>query len=327
MKSHEIESWALRIIQRVEANHQKEDFLVELKKNWPDAQKAARQIAGHANAARGEPILWLIGVDENDGVTGALDQELASWWPQVRSEFNGVAPSFKVMVISWKTESVVALLFETDRRPFVIRNPLLAKQKGNIEFEVPWREGNTTRTATRNDLILLLSPIQRIPKIETLEAKLRLFQLTDRANNEKYQRWVFTTSLYITPHTESQITIPAHNCELSFTLFGGIQEIQFENVVFPIHVNPMFGEKIGSGGYIQGPGLLIVDASLECSQLEGVDETFTNIDASFSLKLYFAEIDESYTVTERLPMNPPREGEQLFWYLNNHPRKRPTIRA
>ena len=44
---------------------------------------AARKIAGHANAARGEPILWIIGLDEDDHqVTGASDVELADWWAQ-----------------------------------------------------------------------------------------------------------------------------------------------------------------------------------------------------------------------------------------------------
>lgn len=77
MNSREIESWSLRVIERVVANHPHEDFLVELKRNWlTDPNRTARRIAGHANAARGEPILWLVGVDQNSGVLGVASAEL-----------------------------------------------------------------------------------------------------------------------------------------------------------------------------------------------------------------------------------------------------------
>ena len=63
MNSRQIESWALRVIDCVKRGQPNEDFLVELKRDWIDEAKAARRIAGHANAARGENILWLIGFD------------------------------------------------------------------------------------------------------------------------------------------------------------------------------------------------------------------------------------------------------------------------
>jgi hypothetical protein len=40
-----------------------EDDLIEFKRTWIKPHKAARRIAAHANAARGQDILWLIGVD------------------------------------------------------------------------------------------------------------------------------------------------------------------------------------------------------------------------------------------------------------------------
>lgn len=66
MNSRQIESWALRVIDCVKNGQPNEDFLVELKTEWIDTKKAARIIAGHANAARGENILWLIGVNEKN---------------------------------------------------------------------------------------------------------------------------------------------------------------------------------------------------------------------------------------------------------------------
>lgn len=68
MRSAEIERWALEIARRVENQQPVEDSRVELKRAWPtNYANAARRIAGHANAARGEAVLWLIGIDETGG--------------------------------------------------------------------------------------------------------------------------------------------------------------------------------------------------------------------------------------------------------------------
>lgn len=92
-----------------------EDQRVELKAEWPDPGKAARRIGGHANAARGDTILWLIGVDESRGVVGTTAVDLASWYPQVDSWFDGPAPSVTPVVVPIDGTTIVALLFDTDR--------------------------------------------------------------------------------------------------------------------------------------------------------------------------------------------------------------------
>src|SRR5262249_53745692 len=102
VKPLQIETWAIRVIEQVEAKQPYEDARVELKAEWTDPQKAARQIAGHANAARGEPILWLIGVDKDRGVTGADYNELANWYPQVQSQFDALAPRLVDVNVPWK---------------------------------------------------------------------------------------------------------------------------------------------------------------------------------------------------------------------------------
>jgi hypothetical protein len=142
MNSRQIESWALRVIDCVKSGQPNEDFLVELKREWIDKYKAARRIAGHANAARGENILWLIGVDEKQSlVVGAAAAELASWYPAVASFFNELAPRMIPLNIPVDDVIVVALLFETDRAPFVIKNPANGQPGGGaVELEVPWRE-------------------------------------------------------------------------------------------------------------------------------------------------------------------------------------------
>src|SRR6266536_553496 len=61
MLSQHIEGRVLNLVERVLNGARIEDFRVECKGTWPSAAKAARQIAGHANAARGEPILCISG--------------------------------------------------------------------------------------------------------------------------------------------------------------------------------------------------------------------------------------------------------------------------
>ena len=110
MKAHEIENWVLRIIKQVESGQPNEDYRVELKSEWLDAKKAARRIAGHANAAHGEPILWAIGVDEEKGVVGANNEELANWYASVKAEFDGLAPQvIRDLNIHVEGTTVVAL--------------------------------------------------------------------------------------------------------------------------------------------------------------------------------------------------------------------------
>jgi hypothetical protein len=85
MKKQEIEFKVLDIIERLEKGQPIEDDMIELKAEWPrDHFRAARRIAAHANAARGEPIMWLIGIDEKKGVVGADFEELSIWFAKVR---------------------------------------------------------------------------------------------------------------------------------------------------------------------------------------------------------------------------------------------------
>jgi hypothetical protein len=89
MRNHEIEAWALGIIDSVKNGKPIEDSRVELKREWPsDHWKSARQIAGHCNAARGEHVLWLVGIDQKKGVMGAVYAELSNWFAQVDACFD-----------------------------------------------------------------------------------------------------------------------------------------------------------------------------------------------------------------------------------------------
>src|SRR6266487_3544733 len=131
MRLSEIENWAHSVIAQVEAGQQNEDSRVELKSTWLlDLPRAARRLAGHANAARGESILWLIGVDEKTGVIGAKREDFAAWYAGVKTEFDGLAPEVISINVPTRGNTVVALFFETDRAPFVVRNPAFGSPAG-----------------------------------------------------------------------------------------------------------------------------------------------------------------------------------------------------
>jgi hypothetical protein len=77
-------------------------------------------------------------VHETQGVTGADLNDLAGWWPQVESQFDGPVPHLQSVLIHWKGKTVVALYFEVDQVPWLVKNPAHGVTKGDpVELEVP----------------------------------------------------------------------------------------------------------------------------------------------------------------------------------------------
>jgi len=211
MNAFQIESWAIRVIERVEMGQPDEDFLVELKSEWPEPPRAARRIAAHANTARGEPILWLIGVDQKArAVTGVSHNDLSVWFDQVKAQFDErFAPAMKDLNVSYNGKSVVALLFDTERFPFVVKTT-------DGRLEVPWREGTSTRSAKRSDLLKLLVPLQALPRIEVLSGVIELWlDPVKNADQHEVQRrhWRVELDLYLEPPDHTRLVIPFHKCQ------------------------------------------------------------------------------------------------------------------
>lgn len=221
MTNLEIERWALASVDHVRKKLPIEDSQVELKSEWIEPKKAARRLAGHANAARGEPILWVIGLDETRGVMGATADDLAKWWPAVKAEFDEMAPALTVnLVVPVDGKAVVALLFETDRFPYVVKNPA----GGAIQFEIPWRDGTTTRTAKRSDLVRLVAPLQQMPDFEILKGFLRAnIVATDTLG------WYLELPLYLASKSDQDV-IPFHRCKAGFEIPGLFPHTEFERL-------------------------------------------------------------------------------------------------
>jgi hypothetical protein len=174
MKPRQIEAWALRIIDSVAAKKPIEDSQVELKREWLEAKKAARRIAGHANASQSEPILWLIGIDEDTGVTGCDPAYFSKWYQQVCSEFEEIAPAVIDVALPFADGIIcMALQFDTDRAPYVTKNPVAGQpNSGPVSLEVPWRAATSIRSATRREILKILLPYEMLPEIDVLEVSL-----------------------------------------------------------------------------------------------------------------------------------------------------------
>jgi hypothetical protein len=284
MRSHEIEEWALRVIERVLAGKPVEDFRVELKGNWIDGHKAARRIAGHANAARGESILWIVGIDETQGLTDVKPADFADWWAGVQSRFDGLPPTLIELVLDVKGKSLVALLFESDRAPFLVKNPA----GGEISREVPWREGTAVRSATRNDLIKLLSPSAVMPDFEILYADVAIRDVEHNYPNGEMRRVLeLHSQIYVTPVSTERQVFPFHRSSARLTDPSTTKELlTWTEVDLTVPISPALAARgFGTASHtlqastseliVDGPGLfefrgkitLKADARIDASKL------------------------------------------------------------
>lgn len=208
------EALALNIIERVKRGMPVEDSRVELKRDWPEPAKAARRIAGHSNASFGADVLWIVGVDETSGVAGAKAEELANWWPSVISHFDGSAPSLTDIALHVDGKTISCLLFETNRPPYVVKNPQYGSSGGGaVSLEVPWREGTPIRTANRNDLIRMLVPTVAQPEIEVLGGYGELRTETNYPSDDVIGVGLsFHINAYLYPRDDATVVIPFHKC-------------------------------------------------------------------------------------------------------------------
>ena len=247
----EIEQWTLSIIERVENKQPLEDSRVEAKADWIRPEKAARRLGGHANAARGEPILWIIGLDEKRGVIGAKRQDLANWWAQVKVRFDDIEPYLvKDLVVPVNDKQVVTLLFETDRFPYVIKN----SKGGQIQKEVPWCEGPAIRSAGWRDLMRLLSPLQEMPEFEILKGFLRATITGTDMTAENALGWYLEVPFCITTKANEPVIFPFHRCRADFEISSILSRITFDRV---------FLEPLGRVEHSLRPSLTVRETATE----------------------------------------------------------------
>lgn len=310
MRVHEIENWALSVIDRVKSGQPVEDTRVELKSKWPDPQKAARRIAGHANAARGAPILWLIGVDEKSReVPGADMTEFTDWFNSVRACYDELPPQPVEVNVPVDSVTVVAIFFETTRAPFVVKNPV----GGAIQREVPWRETTEIKSATRSQLLRLLSPIQNQPVIEEVSALLRAEKVS--SNGDAHWDFKAYLALFLYQPEDQQIVIPKHRCGVSLLL----PTFRYAEVLKRLEFRGNPDDRVTATGTslrIQGSGLFEVRFTIAGelgSEPSLVDQPSAQITFSFDI----AHSDQTMTQDFELSFEEPLSDQVLIWGFGN----------
>jgi len=267
--------------------------------------------------------LWLIGVDESVGVTGAKYEDLADWYAKVETQFDGLAPRLTDYNIPIRDNTVVALYFETERAPFVVKNPVFGKKGGGaVALEVPWREKTSIRSATRADLLRLLSPLQTLPNFEVLNGTLTAEQ---REKDEVKFFWSLKLELYVETPNEGHIIIPFHRCIVTFEVLGSVSRMAFDSISLrpPTLGYPMLRragepppeplsktiESTSDEVLIYGPGKLYLYASLYTPALEQISTKEIQVTAS----LLPVKAERSVMIDVMLSHESPRKDEACRW--------------
>lgn len=151
MRRQLLESRALDMVEAVLSGRRVEDGRVEMKSEWPaDHRWAARQIAGLANAAAGANVVWILGVDEDGGrLVDPGHVEPGEWRARVERCFSELAPEMAILTVPVSGAVVTVLAFDSSRAPYMANTT----GAGGVNFEIPWREGNATRTARRSEIL------------------------------------------------------------------------------------------------------------------------------------------------------------------------------
>ncbi len=332
MRTDRLEAWVLQIVDQVQEGHLIEDSRVELKGDWPDPKSAGRRIAGHANAAGSDSILWVIGLDEKKGAVSVTPTDSADWLPKVEAEFEGVSPKVVDLVVPTGTSPVIALLFDVSRRPFVVKNQVFGKTGGGaVSLEVPWRRGTKIHSARRDELLRILVPRQALPFVELLEASasLGIHKPVDPAGYgrrpspkqlSEHLAWSFDLKLYVTPHNRDLLVLPTHKASLKFRVGSeetvSVDEFRFfppyrstgtglDYVVDSSTVTASVGEAV-----LKGPGLLTARADY----YEAVRELPINANVSATLAVAPAESDMTTETAFQLePSERISENELQRW--------------
>jgi hypothetical protein len=244
------EQWALRAVDAHLRGLGAEDSRVEFKRQLPDdPQKVARRLAGHANAARGEPILWVVGIDEAERrlVPAVLPSDPATYWSKVWSKFDGPHPDLVDVHVDFDGVPLLALAFNCDRVPYVIHTGLNAPR-----LEVPWREGTRVESATRSQLIRMTQPLAMAPSVEV--------------RSMAVDPGAIAVFFFVVPVTSEPIMLPLHKAILEY----GPGRLPAEEVAGNhsrlVGTHPVLREAKGQGVYFYGPAEIVVRWRLGTSQ-------------------------------------------------------------
>jgi hypothetical protein len=168
----------------------------------------------------------------------------------VEKRFSELAPSLLADInVPAGTLTVVALVFETDRSPYVVKVT-------DDYLEVPWRDGTRTRSAKRGELLRILSPLQRRPDVEVLGGS--MYAGCSEPHHDVL-RLFLATKIYVVPRDKSELVIPFSKCEASFGA-PGIQRQSLCEIGITLPPGESLSVATRSEAIVRSPGELILTA-------------------------------------------------------------------
>ncbi len=321
LRPQQLEARVLGLIDLVLEGGRIEDDLVECKGQWPDPQKrpSVRQLAGAANKARGEPILWIIGLDEDaHTLTEVRSVDVAEWWSAMSSRFDPPAPELEhhIGVPVGEGKSVTALRFLTDRSPYVI---LSGGEDGRLEREVPIRDGTRTRSARRDELLRLLIPAVAPPAAQLLSASLTMIYSRGGEGTEGYTTLDLMARVFLEQPAMSAgvVMLPDHQMHGRIDYGSRSFRWELQNIMAETEVTTFGVDRRPDGVVVTGPGTLIVGGGEKIG--DGDHRSMSAEPSGVHLHLSFgvAGIDRRIRLDAELDAVPRDAGSsRVEWQLN-----------
>lgn len=321
MRRLEIEIWARQVVDAVGMKRRVEDDRVEVKRAWPDHEKAARRIAGHANSMRGENILWVIGLDEEKGVVTGSERSIdpSTWWAQTKKHFDEGAPALFFALLTVEDRQVAALLFDTEAYPFVIKD---SSGRQAFDREVPWRDGTSVRSAHRSELLKLLYQRDNEPRFDVMDAAV------DVENQGEALKWRCAVEFYARVSRDAPLTLAFHDTEVRIEISDLSEGLRLSTTkMYP----PQRFEWSGGGGvtmgprhmttdsltisktdselFLEGPGKFYLRAELISDLLPGVGEMPEEI----VVQVMFKDVVTSAVYRSSATLSQTAGGEGILW--------------
>jgi hypothetical protein len=157
-------------------------------------------------------VIWVIGIDNRGKVHGADTSGLDQWWAGVQRCFDGPSPGLALSVNTVIDEKPVTLLmFSTDQAPYVCTvSGSGVPGSDSVEAEIPWRDGNRTRSARRGEVLRILRPLETTPAVDPYQMGYVAVSEVERT----LRQWSAEIKLYVVPSTDGRLVLPRHRCGL-----------------------------------------------------------------------------------------------------------------
>lgn len=142
----------------------------------------------------------------------------------------GVAPSLNILRVVTDYGSVMALQFDTDQAPYLVKLPKVPKDPNNplsgyrwATAAIPWREGTSNRTATRAELLSVLRESAAAPDLAVVTSVATLYDEVDVTVPQPPLDLSFFAVLLIDTEPGAHTFFPVYRQQITLTTSTGVE--------------------------------------------------------------------------------------------------------